>query len=66
MYLEKNLTICFSNLEKHCASQNTFKTVISEKQEIINIHEINSHILNFYENLFLNKTQCIADSCHTF
>ena len=48
MNLEKNLFF-FLNLEKYHASQNTFKKIISEKQQITDIHKINSHILNFYE-----------------
>ena len=56
MDLEKTL-IRFFKLRKTPASQNTVKTIISEKQEITDIHKINSHILNFYKNLFVDRIQ---------
>ena len=54
--LKKNLTLVkFRNAQY---LQKYSQTIISEKQEITDIHEINSHILNFLKNLFWDNTQC--------
>ena len=56
----------FLNLEKHRASQNTIKSLIKDKKQIYGIHNINSHILSFYKDLFHDKTQCNIETCRSF
>ena len=36
------------------------------KKQISGIHNINSHILNFYKGLFHDKTQCNIETCRSF
>ena len=61
--LKKNLTLVkFRNAQYH---QKYSQTIISEKQDITDIHILNSHILNFYENLFLDKFS-VLHTANTF
>ena len=53
-------------MEKHRASQNTIKSLINDKKQISGIHNINSHILSFYKDLFHDKTQCNIETCRSF
>ena len=45
----------FLTLEKHRATQNTIRKVLSNEQEITNLFKINTYIYQFYQHLYNGK-----------
>ena len=45
----------FLTIEKCRATQNTVRKVLSDEQEITDLSEINTHIYQFYQQLYMEK-----------
>ena len=56
----------FLNLEKKRGSKNTIRKIISEKEEITDLQEINRKIFSFYQDLFSKKCHADNDKINLF
>ena len=48
-------------LEKRRATQNTVRKVLSNEQEITDLTKINTHIFQFYQQLYMEKQNISED-----
>ena len=56
----------FLTIEKRRATQNTVRKVLSNNKEIINLSKINTHIYQFYQQLYMEKQNINEDSICNF
>ena len=56
----------FLTIEKLCATQNTVRKVLSNEQEITDLSKINTHIYQFYQQLYMEKQNISEDSICNF
>ena len=64
--LVRNLINSFLTIEKHRATQNTVHKVLSNEQEITDLSKINTHIYQFYQQLYMEKQNISEDSICNF
>ena len=56
----------FLTLEKRRATQNTVRKVLSNEQEITDLSKINTHIYQFYQQLYMERQNISEDSICNF
>ena len=56
----------FLTIEKRRATQNTVRKVLSNEQEITDLSKINTHIYQFYQQLYMEKQNISEDSICNF
>ena len=58
--------VFFLTIEKRRATQNTVRKVLSNEQEITDSSKINTHIYQFYQQLYMEKQNISEDSICNF